>query len=63
MTEVGGGINPFELDLLQGSPRDVDVHGLPEGHDSLLDTRARSLDHNVVVVDNPISNPATHRGL
>ena len=40
VTELGGGIDPFEVDLLQGLSRCVDEHGLSESHDTLLDTWA-----------------------
>ena len=59
MTELGRGVDPFELDLLERPPRGVDEHRLAESHDTLLDTRNRALDHDEVVVDLAVANEAT----
>jgi len=60
VTEFGGGIDPFEIDLLEGFSRCVNLEGFSQGEDSLLDTRARSLDHDEVVFDLTVSDEATH---
>lgn len=60
MTELRGGVDPLELDLLEGLAGGVDEHGLAESHDSLLDTGNGALDHDEVVVDLAIADEATH---
>lgn len=62
MTELRGGVDPLELDLLEGLAGGVDEHGLAESHDSLLDTGNGALDHDEVVVDLAVANEATHAG-
>lgn len=59
VTELGGGIDPLELDVLEGLPGGVDEHRLAEGHDSLLDTGNGALEHDEVVVDLTIADEAT----
>jgi len=59
VTELGRGIDPFELDLLEGLAGGVDEHGLAESHDSLLDTGNGALDHDEVVVDNTVTDETT----
>lgn len=59
MTKLGGGIDPFEVDLLEGTARGVSEHGLAESHDTLLDTRNGSLEHDEVVVDLTIADETT----
>jgi hypothetical protein len=60
VTELGRGVDPFELDLLQRPPASVGEHGLAQGHDALLDTRASTLDENVVVLDLTVADETTH---
>jgi len=60
VTELGGGINPLELNLLKRPAGGMDEHGLAESHDTLLDTRTRTLDQDEVVVDDTIADPSTH---
>ena len=60
MSELGRGVDPLELNLLEGLARGVDEHGLAEGHDPLLDTRDGALDHNEVVLDLTITDETTH---
>ena len=62
MTELRGGVDPLELDLLEGLAGGVDEHGLAESHDSLLDTGNGALDHDEVVVDLAVADEATHGG-
>lgn len=59
VTELRGGINPFELDLLEGLAGGVDEHGLAESHDTLFSTGDRALDHDEVILDLTIANEAT----
>ena len=60
VTELGGGIDPLELDLLESPPGGVGEHGLEESHDPLLDTGAGTLDHDEVVLDLTVTDEATH---
>lgn len=60
VTELRGGIDPFEVDLFQCLSRGVDEHGLAESHDTLLDTRNGTLDDDEIVLDLTISDKATH---
>ena len=62
MTELGRGVDPLELDLLEGAAGGVDEHGLAEGHDTLLDTRDGTLEENEVVLDLTVADEATHTG-
>lgn len=60
VTELGGCIDPFEIDLLQCLSRCVDEHGLSESHDTLLNSRYGTLENKEVVLDLTISDKATH---
>lgn len=62
MTELGGGVDPFELDLLERPPAGVDEHALAECDNSLLDTRASTLEEEEVVLDLTVADEATHTG-
>jgi hypothetical protein len=59
VTELGGGIDPFELDLLECAAGGVDEHGFAEGHDTLLHTRDGTLEEHEVVLDLTVANKAT----
>ena len=59
VSELGRGVDPLELDLLQSLARGVREHGLAESHDSLLNTGDGALDHDEVVLDLTITNEAT----
>lgn len=59
MTELGRGIDPLELDLLQCSPAGVDEHGLAQSHDTLLNTRAVTLEQKEIVLNLTIADKAT----
>ena len=63
VTELGRGIDPLELDLLEGLAGSVGEEGLAEGEDTLLDTGAGALDDDKVVVDLTVAGEATHGGL
>ena len=60
VTELGRGVDPLELDLLESPPGGVGEHRLAESHDPLLDTRAGTLDHDEVVLDLTVTDKATH---
>ena len=60
VTELGRGIDPFELDLLVGPPAGVDEHGFPQGYDPLLDAGNGALDQKEVVLDDAVAHKATH---
>lgn len=60
VAELGRSIDPLELDLFEGLARGVGEKRLAESHDPLLNTRDRTLDHDVVVVDLAVANEATH---
>jgi hypothetical protein len=60
VTELGGGIDPLELNLLEGSAGGVDEHGLAESHDTLLNTWDGTLNDDEVVLDLTVSDEATH---
>jgi hypothetical protein len=62
VTELGRGVDPLELDLLERTAGGVDEHGLAEGHDTLLDTRDGTLEENEVVLDLTVADEATHTG-
>ena len=51
MTELGRGVDPFEVDLLEGLAGGVCVEGLAEGDDSLLDTGDGALEQDEIVLD------------
>ena len=59
VTELGGGIDPLEVDLLEGLAGSVGEERFAEGHDALLDTGARALDHDEIVADLTISGETT----
>jgi hypothetical protein len=60
VTELGRGVDPFEVDLLQCSPACVREHGFAESHNSLLHPRNRALKQDEVILDLTISNETTH---
>ena len=59
MTELGGGIDPLEGNLLGGTARSLGVQGLAESHDALLDTGDGTLEENEVVLDLTVVNETT----
>lgn len=59
MTELGGGVDPLEVDLLGGPSAGLGVEGLAEGHDTLLNTRDGTLDQDVVVLNLTVVDEAT----
>lgn len=60
VTELGGGVDPFELDLLESLARGVGEHGLAESHDTLLNTWGGTLEDDEVVLDLTVADEATH---
>ena len=59
--EFGGGVDEFELDLLQVPTRSVDHERLAESDDTLLGSRNRALEHEEIVLDDAVMREATHR--
>ena len=51
MTELGRGVDPLEVDLLEGLAGGVGVQGFAEGDDSLLDAGDGALEEHEVVLD------------
>lgn len=62
VTVGGRGRDPLERNVLESLPGGVDLERLSEGEDTLLDTGARALDHDEVLVDNTVVREATERG-
>lgn len=62
MTELGGGIDPLELDLLGGPAGSLGVQSLAQSHNTLLDTGDGALDHDEVVLDLTVVDETTHAG-
>lgn len=59
VTELRGGVDPLQADLLGGTAGGLGVQGLAESHDTLLDTGNGALDHNEVVLDLTVVNETT----
>ena len=62
LTELGGSVDPLELNLLEGSSGGVNLEGLSEGNNSLLDTGDGTLEDDKVVLDLTVSDETTHGG-
>jgi hypothetical protein len=60
VSELGRGVDPLELNLLERASAGVDEHGFAQSHDTLLDTRAVTLEQNEVVLDLTVTDEATH---
>lgn len=58
MTELGRGVDPLEVDLLQSLSGGVREQGLAEGDDALLDTGDGALNHDEIVVDLTVPDEA-----
>jgi len=61
VTEFGGGIDPFDVDLLESSSLGVGDEGFTEGEYSFLGSDAAALEHDEVVLDLSVVREATHR--
>jgi hypothetical protein len=59
-TELRGGIDELELNLLEIPARGVDHERLADSHHTLLGTRNRALEHEVIVLDDTIVGETTH---
>lgn len=59
VSELGRCVDPLEADLLEGPSGGLGEHGLSEGHDTLLDTRDGTLEHDEVVSDLTIADETT----
>ena len=60
VTELGRGVDPFELGLLEGLAVDLGPHGLAEGDDALLDAGDGALEDEEVVLDLSVANETAH---
>jgi hypothetical protein len=58
VSELGRGVDPFEVDLLERSSAGVDEHGFSDSHDTLLDTWNAALEQQEVVLDLTIAYEA-----
>ena len=63
MTELGGCIDPFEVDLLERFAACVREHGFAEGHDSFLDAWDGAFEEDEVVLDFAVADEAAHAGI
>jgi len=60
MTELGGSVDPFQVDLLESGSLCVRDEGLAEGENSLLGSDAAALEHDKVVLDFTVVGETTH---
>ena len=60
VAELGGSVDPFQLDFFQRLARGVRVHGFAEGHDAFLDARDGALEEDEVVFDFAVVDEAAH---
>ena len=58
MAELGGCVDPFEIDLFERFAACVREHGFAEGHDSLLDARDGAFEEDEVVFDFAVADEA-----
>lgn len=63
VTELGRGIDPFELGLLGRPPVGLGVQSLAQSHDTLLDTGDGTLKEEEVVLDLTVVDETTHTDL
>lgn len=61
MTKLASRINPFKANRLSSSSRRLFQQCLSQSHDTLLDSRTTSLDHDVVVRDVSITDESAKR--
>jgi len=61
VTDLGGGIDELQVDLLQSVTGGLVQERLTEGHHALLGTDNRTLDHNPLLVDLTVVREAAHR--
>jgi len=62
VSELGGGVDEAEVDLLLGGPGGLWDARFTEGDDSLLGTDDAALDHDEVLLDDTVVWEATHWG-
>lgn len=62
MSDLGGGIDELELNLLEGGTRDLGTEGLSEDNDPLSGSQDSSLEHNEVFVDITVVGKSSHGG-
>ena len=61
MTKFGGGVNKFEVDLLQGPPFGLHQQGLAQSEHSLLGSHHAAFEHDKVIGHLTIVDKATQR--
>ena len=62
VAELGGSVDELERHLLEVTARRVDLVRLADGQNTLLHTRASTLDHDEVVLHHTVVREATHGG-
>lgn len=60
VSELGRGVDPFEINLLERSSAGVNEHGFADSHDTLLNTWDATLEQQEVVLDLTIAYEAAH---
>jgi hypothetical protein len=58
--KLGACVDKFELNLLEIPPAGVNHQALAQGNNALFRARDRSLQHEVVILDNTIVRESTH---
>ena len=59
MSELGRGVDPLEVDLLEGDTLGVGAERLPEGDRALLHSKASSTEHDEVLSHDTVVSEAT----
>jgi len=60
VTELGRGVDPFQVDLLESLTLGVGDEGLTKGQHTLLGSDAAALEHDKVVLDFTVVGETTH---
>jgi len=60
VSELGGGVDPFDVDLLESGTFGMGDEGLTKGEDTLLGSDAATLEHDEVVLHFTIMRETTH---
>ena len=60
VTELGGGVDKLQIDLLQGPLLGVGQQGLPEGQHPLLGADTTAFDQNEILLNLAVVGEATH---
>ncbi len=62
MSELGGGVDELEADLLESRALGVAHKRLTKGQDTLLGSDNAALEHEPVLIDNTVVGESSHRG-